>query len=91
MHSARIAATKEVNVQRWIPVLLDCLAGFFFSFPIISSPRDVNFGPGASNPRIKSPRKAMVLAPLLAGLSLGVFATHAQDKSRTLGAVNTVL
>ena len=46
--------------------------------PAISNPRVANFGPGRSNRRIKSPGIARVVAAVLAGLCLGVFAAHAQ-------------
>ncbi|MGA8655972.1 MAG: autotransporter-associated beta strand repeat-containing protein, partial [Chthoniobacterales bacterium] len=53
---------KEVNVHRYAPCRLYSLAGFFLSLPIVLSLRAVIFAPGRSNPRIKSPRKARVVA-----------------------------
>jgi uncharacterized protein YhjY with autotransporter beta-barrel domain len=52
---------------------------------MISSLQAANFGPSCSNHRIKSPRKAKVVAALLAGLCLGGFAAHAQTIPTTKG------
>jgi len=55
-------SSKEVNVQRYLRVLLTFLAGSFFSSPVISSLRATNFDAGGRNCRIKSRRKARVVA-----------------------------
>jgi hypothetical protein len=73
-----IFSSKEVNVQRYIRVLLPFLAGPFFSPHIISSLRAVNVGSGRSNRRIKSRKLATAMAALLAGLCLGATTAHAQ-------------
>jgi outer membrane autotransporter protein len=49
-------------MQRGLCGLLFSLAGFFFCSPVISSLRAVNFGSGCSNPRIKTRRRAGVVA-----------------------------
>jgi autotransporter-associated beta strand protein len=53
--------TKEALMKRTIG-RLPSTAALFFRVPNISSLRAVNFGPGHSNPRIKRPRKARVVA-----------------------------
>ena len=69
-------------MQRDLSVLLFSRAGFFFSPPTICSLRAASFGPGGRNRRVKSPRKARVVAPLLvAGMCLDAIAAHAQSAS----------
>jgi hypothetical protein len=67
------------SVQRGLSVLLFSGAGFFFSPSVISSLRAASFGPGGRNRRVKSLRKARVVAALLAGLYLYSFAASAQE------------
>jgi T5SS/PEP-CTERM-associated repeat protein len=57
-------------MQRGLSGLLISRAGFFFSFPAISSLRAVDFGPGVNNRRIKSPRKAGIVVTCLMALNM---------------------
>jgi hypothetical protein len=77
-------SSKEVNLQKFATFLLFSQAGYFFSSPVISSLRAVNFGPGCSNRRIKgfgthTPiRHALLLAAMLALSMLGALPAQAQ-------------
>jgi hypothetical protein len=73
-------------LHRYAPALVSPLPESFFSSRVISRLRAVNVDSGRNNRRIKTRRKARVVAALVAGLWLSSLAGHAQDSTWSGGS-----